>query len=70
MEKYSPKAYYDFKRGSELAKQSNTWSYIGLGGLLVGLLSSNIDNALLGYSVGTRQSKLHIIGFWHLLQVQ
>jgi len=53
MEKYSPKAYYDFKRGSELAKQSNTWSYIGLGGLLVGLLSSNIDNALLGYSVGT-----------------
>jgi hypothetical protein len=52
MEKYSPKAYYDFKRGSELAKQSNTWSYIGLGGILVGLLSSNTDNTALAYTVG------------------
>ena len=50
MEKYSPKAYYDFMRGSDLAKQSRLWLWAGVGGMLVGTFSSNPSNSLLGYS--------------------
>jgi len=55
IEKYSPKAYYDFMRGSELAKQSNLWLIVGLGGCLVAttsLSNDNLDNAILGLTIG------------------
>ena len=39
LEKYSPKAYYDFMRGSDLAKQSRLWLWAGVGGRMGGPFS-------------------------------
>lgn len=52
LEKTSPAAYYDWKRGRSLDTQSKIWALVGSLGTLTGLLSNNNGVQIAGYGVG------------------
>lgn len=52
LEKTSPKAYYEFKRGRALDLQSTIWSTVGSLGLIVGLYARENNVRAIGYGVG------------------
>ena len=65
LDKYSPEAYYDWKRSRSLGTQSLIWSIVGLTGMIVGVTSDNEGVQLGGYSaavVGFGASLVCVIG--------